>query len=61
MSDPTVRFTLREKDLRALVALAAERNQTVSRTLRSLVRDAIHKDRKADNFDNEHRDEAPAN
>jgi hypothetical protein len=41
VSDPTVRFRLREKELRLLVALAAKRHWTVSRTLRSLVRDAI--------------------
>jgi hypothetical protein len=56
MSDPTVRFTLRAKELQALVALAAKRDYTVSRTLRELVRAAIREDRKANETNDKHQE-----
>jgi hypothetical protein len=46
--DPTVRFTIREKDLQALVALAEKNNQSVARVLRDLVRNATREGRKAE-------------
>ncbi len=53
MRDPTVKFALKLKDLLALQALANERNQSMARLLRDLVRDATRKGRKAVNTDNE--------
>jgi hypothetical protein len=41
--DPTLRFTITVKDLLALRALADERDQSVARLLRDLVRDATRK------------------
>jgi hypothetical protein len=47
MRDPTVKFALKLKDLLALQALADERNQSMARLLRDLVRDATRQGRKA--------------
>jgi hypothetical protein len=53
-----VRFVLCEKDLQALVALAEDKNRSVSQVLRGLVRTAIREHRKADDSNHEQRDEA---
>jgi hypothetical protein len=49
---PTVKFALKLKDLLALQALADQRNQSMARLLRDLVRDATRQGRKAENTDN---------
>jgi predicted transcriptional regulator len=49
MRDPTMKFALSVELLLALQELARKRNQSVSRVLRNLVREATREGRKAGN------------
>jgi predicted transcriptional regulator len=49
MRDPTMKFALSVELLLALQELARQRNQSVSRVLRNLVREATREGRKAGN------------
>jgi hypothetical protein len=53
MRDPTVKFALNVPLLLDLQELARERNQSVARVLRDLVREATHKGGKVGNVDND--------
>jgi hypothetical protein len=52
MRDPTVKFALNVPLLLELQELARQRNQSVARVLRDLVREATRRGRKAGNTDN---------
>jgi predicted transcriptional regulator len=53
MRDPTMKFALSVELLLALQELARKRNQSVSRVLRNLVREATREGRKAGNPNDE--------